>query len=407
MTLKPRTPDPGLALACAQLTATATSMGTSTAVAVVVAKSGYGSWAIAAILLIGALPSLVLAPLAAPLLDGRRLGRLVMTAGLAEAIALALTAIHPNVGLLIAMAGVIAVVSTLSAPALLTLAQRSSEHTTARSFARMDTARIAGMFLGPAIGGALVQWSSISVVLLVDAACAITLALVAAWVPEAIEQGMSKPASWWTKVREAPALLWSDVRVRGAMMGLCAAIVFTSVYSVAEALYALHTLSLPPLGYAVLGQCFIAGRLAGSRVAARITSDQAPRILVYAGLAMGVALAIPGLVPNPWLAGIFFAVAGIANAVQVAAIRLVIVDAVPEATQPRALSTMGSVNTAAMLCGFMLGAPVVAALSPPSGLILAGVGTALMVLAGAAVTRLLGRTSTSPDALTNLAGGRY
>ncbi|MBT0567805.1 hypothetical protein [Williamsia sp. CHRR-6] len=57
-----------------------------------------------------------------------------------------------------------------------------------------------------------------------------------------------------------------------------------------------------------------------------------------------------------------------------------------DSARARALSTMGSVNTAAMLCGYLIGAPVVAVLGPAGGLVLAGLGTTTMVGMGVAVT---------------------
>lgn len=82
--------------------------------------------------------------------------------------------------------------------------------------------------------------------------------------------------------------------------------------------------------------------------------------------------------------------AGIGNAVQVAALRLLVVRAVPASVQPKALSAMSAANTSAMMVGYVISAPVVSYLGPAHALVLSGVGTALLSLllgAAGAVTR--------------------
>lgn len=76
-------------------------------------------------------------------------------------------------------------------------------------------------------------------------------------------------------------------------------------------------------------------------------------------------------------AGIGFAVAGVANAIQVAAIRLIVLDAAPPEVRGRSLSTMGTVNQTAGVLGTAGAGVALAALGPAGTLVVAGAGTVL------------------------------
>lgn len=132
--------------------------------------------------------------------------------------------------------------------------------------------------------------------------------------------------------------------------------------------------------YAIVAQCFIVGRIIGARISARLTEANALPTLVKAGAAMGLCIAIPGFVPSLFVCIPFFALAGVCNALQVAALRMVIVDSVRPAIKPKALSTMGTVNNSAMLVGYIVGAPVVASIGPSLALVVAGLGTILFTV---------------------------
>ncbi|MCT2222777.1 hypothetical protein [Microbacterium paraoxydans] len=63
--------------------------------------------------------------------------------------------------------------------------------------------------------------------------------------------------------------------------------------------------------------------------------------------------------------------------IHVAAIRLIVVSAVPESTRGRALAAMGSVTQTAGYAGTALAAPLVVAVGPAGALAVAGIGTLL------------------------------
>lgn len=366
-------------LPLAYLLSSFANSATLVAVMVQIGAASKSGWAVAAVLLAQAIPQILLAPVATPLLTKLGPNRVVAFGAGIQAIALLGTAVHPATFALVIMIAVRAVASILDSPALLTLAESASrtpgdEGESARAFARMDTARLLGSLLGPLIGGLLIQFTTITWVLVVNAVAVTLMGLVAISSPPA-EASRRVTGSWWSQVREAPMLLWRSKSARRALVGLVASIVFTSIYSVAVVLYALNILELTPVLYAVLGQSFVVGRLLGSRAGARVRPDTAGRWLLAATLLMGVGLLVPGLIPSFYVAVIGFFFAGVANAVQVAAIRMVVVSSVPAETRGRSMSTMGSINQSAGVLGMLFASPVVGLVGAAGALVVAGAGT--------------------------------
>lgn len=370
------------------------------AVLVAVAQGESRNWAVPAVLLCVSIPQIALAPFAAPLLD--RLGPrpIVVASGAAQVAALVCAAVFPELAVILCVLVFTASISALDSAGMLLLADRApretSSETAARAFARLDTARLLGSFIDPVLGGVALEHLSLSWVFLAEAAAVGVLALTAMFYPQVQWEAAGATATWWRRVKEAPALLFRNRVARVALTGLAAAIVFTSFFSAAQAIYGVETLDLSPIGVAVLAQAFVLGRLLGAHWAGRLTGDVAYRWLLIATLLMGVGLIVPGLIHSSVAAGIGFAVAGVANAIQVAAIRLIVVDAVPSEVRGRSLSTMGTVNQTAGVLGTAGAGLALAVLGPAGTLVVAGAGTVLAAVFGA----VFGRSPQKADSPT-------
>lgn len=172
-----------LSLPLAHLIATVSSSATMLAVMVTVAQGEAASWAVAAVLLSAAIPAIVLAPLAAPLLDRFGPRTVVVVSAAVQVVTLLLTAAAPTTAVLIAMVAARACVSALDSAALLLLADRAprsqAPDSAARAFARLDTARLIGGLIGPLLGGIAVQFLDLSWLFLVQAATVAILGIVA------------------------------------------------------------------------------------------------------------------------------------------------------------------------------------------------------------------------------------
>lgn len=378
-----------LALPLAYLITTVSASAMMLAIMVTVARGQGASWAVPAVLLALTVPQIVLAPLAAPLLDKLGPRKIVAGSTITQAAILCVAAAVPAIPVIVGALTLRAAVSALDSAALMLLADRaprsSAKDSTARAFARLDTARLLGGFIGPVIGGLAVQAIPLSYIFIVQAFATLLVGVIAARYPQVSWAPSGPVVTWWQKVKEAPTLLFRHPTARIALAGLVAAIVFTSFFSVAEVLYSLTVLNLSPLGVAILTQCFIIGRLLGARLGARVTSASASLWLIIATGAMGTGLVIPGMLHWVIAAGVGFGIAGVANAVQVASIRLIVVDAVPDDVRGRSLSTMGSVNQTAGVVGTALAAPALGAMGPAGLLIVAGCGTLAAAAISAAV----------------------
>lgn len=362
-----------------------TTTAITIAVMVLAATHGRGGWTVTLALLSRAIPQIALAPLLAPLLDTISPRRIVRISLAVQATLACTCGLIDSTWAALTLLAAISLVGILDGPALLLLAESNqnpgdSENHRVRAFARMDTARLIGSLAGPVSGGALVAWVGPQSVFLGAAAALVLTATLLGLVGNTRSSSAKKPRSWWAQVKETPTALFSGQLQRYALIGLMASVVFTSIYSVAEVLYGLKTLDLSPFWYAILGQFFIFGRIVGSWIGGRITPNFAVRTLVLSTVLMGAGLTLPGLWVSSIAAGIGFGCAGIANAVQVIAIRLIVFKSVAESLRGRALSAIGSLNQAAGLIGMATAGAVVAVASPPGALLLAGGGTLAVAL---------------------------
>ncbi len=366
-----------------QLVTAVLSSATSVAVSLSLVASGWGPWVLSLCLVMGILPGVVFAPVLAPLLDTAKLPRLTSVLQLLEAVVLVCGALYPEPLVLLGMVLLTGTSSCLTAPALMALSRRAGadvgDHS-ARAFAWMDAARLSGMFVGPVLGGLLFDVTSVSVVIVIEAVVLCGVATAVRRLPVGEVDRAACTATWWSRASEAPRLLGSDPLLRRSMVVLATGVVFTAVFSVADILLVTQTLGLNGLGYAVIVQAFVVGRLLGAGTGARITRDRAVIWLYGGGLLMGAGLVLAGTVAHPVSVGAGFFVAGVANALQVAAIRMVFVRVLPDHVMAKALSSLGPVNNAAMVVGVVAAAPLIGLVGAAGALVVAGVGTAVVTL---------------------------
>jgi len=358
---------------------------TSVAISLHFAANDGSAALISAILVSSACAQIFIAPLLAPLFDRYSARSIAIVATICEVVLLGIILVVPIAPVLISVSLLSSALAGLSIPALFTIADKySDEKNQAETFSTLDTARVVGSFAGPVLGGLLLDiWSLRAAISVEMAANIVTLAILLALRqanPPLASEDESKPQGFLARVLEAPALLLRNEQSRAALMSIWAAIIFTSVFSVALVFYAVDVLGAGGVGYAFLMQAFVVGRILGAQRSKTIAPPQALTVLTVCGIIMGISIALAGLLHNLVVAIACFFIAGICNALQVAALRLVITSAVPAEMQPKALSSMGSVNTSAILVGYIIGAPMVTAAGPALALVISGVGTALLTV---------------------------
>lgn len=369
---------------------------TSVAISLHFAENDGGAALISAILVSSACAQIFIAPLLAPLFDRYSARSIAIAATVCEVLLLGAILSAPIAPVLICVSLLTSALAGLSIPALFTIADDySDEKSQAETFSMLDTARLVGSFAGPVLGGLLLDiWSlraAISVEIVANLIALVILLVLIQINPTPEGDDEPKAKGFLARVLEAPALLLRNDQSRTALMSIWAAIIFTSVFSVALVFYAVDVLGAGGLGYAFLMQAFVVGRILGARRSKTIAPPRALTVLTVCGIIMGISIALTGLLHNLVVAIACFFIAGICNALQVAALRLVITSAVPAEMQPKALSSMGSVNTSAMLVGYIIGAPIVTAVGPALALVISGSGTALLTALAPLVRNLRSR----------------
>ncbi|MFJ3491018.1 MFS transporter [Leifsonia aquatica] len=184
------------------------------------------------------------------------------------------------------------------------------------------------------------------------------------------------------------------------------AILFTSLITVAEVEYVRSTLDAPAAIYGALVSTQAVGRLVSAAlIAPRIPQRHQPAALALGSVLMGGALLAVGLLPSTPTAFIGLFLVGVANALQLIAIRAIVVDAVDEAERGRAFAVVIALNNGSTMLGTVAAGPLVAVVGAAVTLTIAGAGTLVAALPALRFLRPVRRKEESHTATTNEPAG--
>ncbi|NMG68482.1 MFS transporter, partial [Azoarcus indigens] len=119
-----------------------------------------------------------------------------------------------------------------------------SEGRQAKAFSLLDTARLGGGFLGPLLGGLLLDQRNVQTALFVEA-CAVAVSLLVFFIlykstsqdnSAQLRPKESSP-SFFQKIVEAPSLLLKNRSSRSALTSIWGAIICTSIFNIALVFY--------------------------------------------------------------------------------------------------------------------------------------------------------------------------
>lgn len=366
---------------------------TSVAISLHFAANDGGPALISAILVSSACAQIFIAPQLAPLFDRYSARSIAIAATICEVVLLSSILVAPIAPVLIGVSLLSSALAGLSIPALFTIADEyGDEKNQAATFSLLDTARLVGSFAGPVLGGLLLDiWSLRAAISVEIAANAVTLAILLTLRhanPPLESEDESKPQSFLARALEAPALLLEQSRA--ALMSIWAAIIFTSVFSVALVFYAVDVLGAGGVGYAFLMQVLWSGAFSVRSVQRR--PPRRGRSQFSQCAASSWASALRSLVfCTTWLW------------------RLHVSSSRESAMHSKLLPFAWSLHplcqqrcnprhylpwvrlTSAMLVGYIIGAPIVTAAGPALALVISGVGTALLTVLAPLVRNLRSR----------------
>ena len=359
--------------------------GYEVALAVFAYRAG-GATAVGLVGLVRLLPSALIAPFAALLGDRYRRKRIMVTADLARACAMAGAAAAVFAGapasVVYALAAVTAVTGTAFAPAqsaLLPSLARSPEELTAAN-ATSTTLESVGFFVGPALGGLVLAATSAGTVFAAAAGTFLWSALVLGRIRPEEHRGPERAAGG--VLQEAVAgfrAIGREGRLR-LLVGLYGAQTLAAgVLRVLLVVTALKVLDLGASGVGFLNSAVGVGALAAMLAVLALIGTSLAAEFRLGILLWGVPLTLLGIWPNVATALVLFGVLGVGNTlVDVAGLTL-LQRAAPDAVRARVFGVLESILLGTIGIGAIVAPLLTHALGARGALV--ATGGALCVLA--------------------------
>lgn len=345
------------------------------------ALTGSG-WAVAALLLTGLVPPVILAPVAGLLVDRLETVRVLVITALfqaAVATALALTpGLAPTLGLSFLLGAGLAVTQ----PALFALLPRAvGEARTTRANAYLEVARWGGAAAGPVLAAVMSDALGTGSTLLVNAATFLAVAALGPLLrvrrppePRVAEEVGGRPRG---EARLGMAFIARDPLLRLVVPALGLVVVFAAADNVAEVFFAKDVLNAGDTGYGVLITTWTIGMVLGSTLAGRWLSPSrlAPALLLGAVAGGSAVTAAAWIAMFPIAVAMFFA-GGVANGLELVAIRSLLHHRVPDRLRGRAFAAYYGMIQAAQIVALGASGGLVELVGARNTMVFAGLGAA-------------------------------
>ncbi|MEO8476522.1 MAG: MFS transporter [Actinomycetota bacterium] len=339
--------------------------------------------AVAALLVAGLLPMVLLAPVAGYLVDRYETTRTLalsvfFQAGLA--VGLAFTT---NLPLLLVLAFLLGAGAAISSPAVYTLAPvvvGEDRVTEANSY--LESGRYVGMVAGPALAGVLANGPGARAAMLVDAGTFVVIG--AAALALRVRRHASQEESEGRQrghMREGFRFIRHDRVLLLAFTAVGAVILFAAMDNVAEVFFAREALNAGDWGFGLLASGWLLGMVGGAVLIGRtLPTERLVASWMTAAVVGGAAVAMAAAVPVIWFAVAMFVLGGVANGVQSVSARSLLVHRTPDRLRGRVFAAYGGLANGMLLAATASAGLIVAAFGGRVALLVGGIGT---VVAGA------------------------
>jgi len=350
------------------------------------ARQATGSDAVVVIVALATvLPTLAAAPVAGWLVDrysrrGLMLAADVVRIGTSLALASAVWAGSLSTGMVILVSIVAAAAAAVFDPALMSSVTLlvSPEHRVQANSMLGVSGALAGI-VGPALGGLLIGLGGTGAALWFDAGTFMLsfLLVVISRIPMPVA-GADAPddggiGGGLRLVRDHREV--RDLVIVAAGLNLCVAPVGVLIVGLAAG-----PLGLGGSGFGLLETAVPAGLVCGFLVAPRLVGRSTTALMALLVTAAGIAIA--GVLPIAWWAGLSFLVAGVGAGVVNAILPTRFQESVDPMVQGRVFALVGALSQAGRPVGLLLAAPMVAAVGVRAGFAVCGLGIAVVALAG-------------------------
>ncbi|MEX0985533.1 MAG: MFS transporter [Actinomycetota bacterium] len=345
---------------------------------------GEGGPAVAALLVAGVLPQVVLAPFAGWLVDRTESSRALRFASVVQASLATALAFADGFLAILFLVFLLGAAASVAGPATFTLVPAVTTGDITRANAAVEASRYAGWVLGPIAAGTLVIMASTQTALLVDAGTfvgvAIAMVVLRARRPPVAGAPRERPMA------EAMAGLRAVARDRVLVVAFVVVglvVVFAAMDNVAEVFFAYDVLGDGAFGLGVLATGWLGGMVIGAAfVAPRIKPGRHASAIALAGVGGGVAIALAALTTQLAPAAVLFGLGGVSNGVVNVSLRTLIHLRAPEALRGRVFAASSGLSTGAQLGATAMAGPVVAAAGARTALLIGGIGSIVVGLGG-------------------------
>ena len=343
-------------------------------------------WAVAALLLTGLIPPVLLAPVVGVVVDRIETVRLLTVTALFQAAAAAALAFTPGVLPTLGLSFLLGTGVAITQPALFALLPRAvGEDRITQANAYLEVARWGGAALGPVLAATITGAFGASTTLLANAA---TFLLVAGLIPLirarrpgeiAVEEEEPIPP----RAREGVRWLAADPLLRLLVPILGLMIVFAAADNVAEVFFAKDVLGAGDAGYGVLISSWTVGMVIGSTGTGRWARPSTlAGITLVGAIVGGAAVAVAAGTAMYPIAVAMFLVGGVANGAELVALRSLLHHRVPDRVRGRAFAAYYGMVQGAQIIALSLSGGLVEALGARMTMLVAGIGTGLVGLLG-------------------------
>ncbi|HET7531297.1 MAG TPA: MFS transporter [Mycobacteriales bacterium] len=326
---------------------------------------GGSGWAIAALLLAGSAPMIVLSPLAGALVDRVDSRTAIATSALAQAACAAALAHVTGTVATLALVALLSACGTVVNPAVGALLPRTvPEDRLVEAGAHQQTAFVLGNLAGPATGGLLSGMFGSSAPLELDAASFLVVAL-GIFLVRTRRRVVSSAET--TRVRRSGVrILWDDPVLRTVVSTMAALILACGAVNVAEVFLMKDALHTSDVVFGIVGASWMAGMIVGSAATPRLgrTTSMLLRVMAVAQLLTAAALVATGVSPVWPLAALAFMVGGVGNGALTVACRTIVTFRVPDEFRGRAFGVMSGAVNAASVSAYAAGGALVAGFGP-------------------------------------------
>lgn len=234
--------------------------------------------------------------------------------------------------------------------------------------------------IGPAVGGAIVALGGPVPALLVNAGIFAVVALIAG-TTRGLPAAATERAPWAARLRAGLAHARGQPLIRSLLLVQAIGIIFFTVATPVEVVFAQHSLHAGAGGYGALLSSWGAGTVGGSLAYARWRAWP-PRVVITFGTALlATGFLLMALAPSLAVALAGAAVAGAGNGIQIVSLRTTLQELAPERLLALLVGLNESIFYAMPGIGFILGGVVAALAGPRPALALAAAGSIAVAVA--------------------------